>query len=104
MYAHSSVKLLDKVKHDKNNFLKAQMNLFDKVILHQDFSFQSKKVLKFFTYAIIILLILLLLNFTGFVCSLKSSVKPFEKVINNTINLFKAENLCHKASCLSEHT
>ena len=33
--------------------LKAEMNLFDIVISHQNFSFQNKKVLKFFKYNII---------------------------------------------------
>ena len=36
MCAHSSVKLLGKVKkNDGNNFLKAETNLFDIIILHQ---------------------------------------------------------------------
>ena len=63
------------------------MNLFDIIILHQDFSFQSKKVLNslntlsFVNYACY-------WNFTGFVC-VHSGVKLFEKVINNTINIIK---------------
>ena len=102
MCAHSSVKLLGKVQCDKKNFLKAEMNLFHTVIWHQDSGFQSKNVLKYFKYTIICKLYYYL-NFTGFVC-VHSSVKLSEKVINNIINLIKAEILCHTASHLSEHT
>ena len=42
-------------------------------------------------------------NYIAFVC-VHSSVKQFEKVINNTINFIKAEILCHTTSHLSEHT
>ena len=50
---HSSMKLLDNVKLIKITFLKTEIYFFfDIVMLHQDFKFQSKKVLKFFRYTI----------------------------------------------------
>ena len=57
MWAHSSVNLLDKVIY--KTFWKAEISMFDIVILHEDFNFQSKKVFKFFKFTILLIILLL---------------------------------------------